>query len=371
MTDTRPLILYVDDEEANLQTFRFLYEEQMRTAVASSAEEALARLDELDPAVLVADQRMPGMSGSELCAEVRQRKPDTLRIILTAYADANAAIDAINRGAVHAYFHKPYKEEELRNRLLDAISLVVARREVAALEERLLRDVPERVARAMAAEIAHELGNVLTGLGLSAQVLGDELTKIRSTVSGKVSGSVERCIERSDHVLACVEQLVGFTQRLRGDGGGDERCEPQKVLPSTARLLEPRVRGSCALVLRGETEALVPMAASALGQVLINVVLNAAQAIERQERQDGLIELSIEERPDVVEIRVVDDGPGIPAELVGHIFEPRFTTRDGGSGLGLDLTRRLVEDARGRIEVASIPGSTTIAITLPRLAEAS
>ena len=188
MSDARPLILYVDDEEANRQTFRFLYEEQLRVAVASSGEEALARLDELDPAVLVADQRMPGMSGSELCAQVRMRKPDTLRIILTAYADVNAAVDAINRGAVHAYFHKPYNEEELRNRLSDAVALFVARREVAALEERLIRDVPERVARAMAAEIAHELGNVLTGLGLSAQVLGDELTKIRASSAAGMPG---------------------------------------------------------------------------------------------------------------------------------------------------------------------------------------
>ncbi|MCB9602585.1 MAG: hybrid sensor histidine kinase/response regulator [Sandaracinus sp.] len=366
MSDARPLILYVDDEEANRQTFRFLYEEQLHVAVASSGEEALARLDELAPAVLVADQRMPGMSGSELCAQVRMRRPDTLRIILTAYADANAAVDAINRGAVHAYFHKPYNEEELRNRLIDAVSLVVARREVAALEERLLRDVPERVARAMAAEIAHELGNVLTGLGLSAQVLGDELTKMRDAVTGKVSGSVERCIERSDHVLACVEQLVGFTQRLRDDGRSPEHCEPHRVLRSTARLIEPRVRGTCAIVLHGESEAWVPMAASALGQVLINVVLNAAQAIEESGRDDGLIDLFLEEKDDGVVIRVVDDGPGIPADLVTRVFEPRFTTRDGGSGLGLDLTRRLVEDARGRIEVQSRPGRTEMAIWLPR-----
>lgn len=370
MSDSRPLILYVDDEEANRQTFRFLYEDQLRVAIASSGEEALARLDELDPAVLVADQRMPGMSGSELCAQVRMRKPDTLRIILTAYADVNAAVDAINRGAVHAYFHKPYNEEELRNRLSDAVALFVARREVAALEERLIRDVPERVARAMAAEIAHELGNVLTGLGLSAQVLGDELTKIRASVAGPVSGSVERCIERSDHVLACVEQLVGFTQRLRSDGGGVERCEPQKVLRSTARLLEPRVRHACAIVLRGESDATVPMAASALGQVLINVVLNAAQAIERGAREDGLVELVLEDAGDAVAIHVIDDGPGIPADLRARIFEPRFTTRDGGSGLGLDLTRRLVEDAGGRIEVSSVPGRTEMIVRLPRVKDA-
>jgi len=367
MSDARPLILYVDDEEANRQTFRFLYEEQLRVAVASSGEEALARLDELDPAVLVADQRMPGMSGSELCAQVRMRKPDTLRIILTAYADVNAAVDAINRGAVHAYFHKPYNEEELRNRLSDAVALFVARREVAALEERLIRDVPERVARAMAAEIAHELGNVLTGLGLSAQVLGDELTKIRASVSGPVSGSVERCIERSDHVIACVEQLVGFTQRLRSDGGGMERCEPQKVLRSTARLLEPRVRHACAIVLRGESDATVPMAAAPRGQVLINVVLNAAQAIERSDREDGLIELVVEDAGQEIAIHVIDDGPGIPAALLARIFEPRFTTREGGSGLGLDLTRRLVEDAGGRVEVTSVPGRTEMIVRLPRV----
>ena len=92
-------ILYVDDEPANLTTFRYCFDEQFEVLTASGAEEALGILARNPVAVLLADQRMPEMSGAELCQIVRERHPDVVRMILTAYADITAAVAAINAGA--------------------------------------------------------------------------------------------------------------------------------------------------------------------------------------------------------------------------------------------------------------------------------
>lgn len=364
-TDERPLVLYVDDEATNRLTFTYLFEEELRVVTLESAEEALARLDELEPALLVADQRMPGMSGSELCGHVRERKPDTIRVILTAYADLDAAVTAINRGAVHAYLQKPYEDEALRARLNDALNLWRARREVAELEARVLSEVPVRMARLAGVEIAHELSNVLTSLGLSAQVLDEELHRIRSQApSPIVAGAIERSLDRSQQILAGVEQLVGFTTRLRAETVRREACDAARVARSTLRLLEAQIRPVGAGLLRaGSNVPKVAIAQSALGQVLINLLLNAAHALDRAGRRDGRIEVHVDARGDEVCVRVVDDGPGISADHLERLFERGFST--GGTGLGLSLTRRLLEEVGGRITVESAPGGTEIAVFLP------
>ncbi|MBX3248449.1 MAG: response regulator [Myxococcales bacterium] len=364
-TDERPLVLYVDDEAPNRLTFSYLFEDDLRVVTLGSGEEALAQLDELQPALLVADQRMPGMSGSELCGHVRERRPDTIRVILTAYADLDAAVAAINRGAVHAYLQKPYADDALRARLNDALNLWRARREVAELEARVLAEVPVRMARLAGVEIAHELSNVLTSLGLSAQVLDEELHRLRTQASSPaMSGAIERSLDRSQQIITGVEQLIGFTTRLRAESVRREACDAGKVARSTLRLLESQIRPVGAGVLFvGAGVPKVAIAQSSLGQALINLVLNAVHALERAGRRDGRIELHVEVRGDEVCVQIVDDGPGIPPQHLEHLFDRGFST--GGNGLGLNLTRRLLEEVDGRIEVESEPGRTVLSLFLP------
>jgi PAS domain S-box-containing protein len=125
MTD-KPTVLYVDDERPNLTAFAWEFEPHYRVLVAESGEQALALLDEHDVQVVIADQRMPGMLGTDLLAHIRDTRPETVRMILTGYSDIDAVIDAINRGGVYHYFSKPWKGTELRltiDHALEAIHL--------------------------------------------------------------------------------------------------------------------------------------------------------------------------------------------------------------------------------------------------------
>jgi response regulator RpfG family c-di-GMP phosphodiesterase len=108
-------ILYIDDEEINLINFKETFGETYDVFVAGSGDEALTVLAaHMDMAVVLSDQRMPGMSGAELLAQVRELTPNCERIMITAYTDPGDLIDAINKGHVYRYVVKPWDEDELK-----------------------------------------------------------------------------------------------------------------------------------------------------------------------------------------------------------------------------------------------------------------
>jgi CheY-like chemotaxis protein len=117
-----PRILVVDDEEAILETMAFTFEGDYEVLTSSDARRALEILDEKAPvSVVLSDQRMPNMSGVEFLREVTRRHPETVRIILTGFADMDAIIDAINDGHVYAYITKPWEPDHLKQVMKQAV----------------------------------------------------------------------------------------------------------------------------------------------------------------------------------------------------------------------------------------------------------
>jgi len=112
---TRPRILIVDDEEAILETMAFTFMDLYEVFSTSDPQKALAILEENQPvAVVITDQRMPGMTGVELLKQVYDRFPETVRIILTGFADSETTIRAINDGHIYGYINKPWEPDELK-----------------------------------------------------------------------------------------------------------------------------------------------------------------------------------------------------------------------------------------------------------------
>lgn len=117
-------ILLVDDEPENLETLAALLDEQYEVHTAASAASALQQLATgLSVDLIVADQRMPGMSGVELLKQVALERPDTIRIILTAYDDIGPMMDAINSGSVFRFLLKPCAPEEMRSAIAEGLRI--------------------------------------------------------------------------------------------------------------------------------------------------------------------------------------------------------------------------------------------------------
>ncbi|GFE59647.1 HD domain-containing phosphohydrolase [Geobacter sp. AOG2] len=140
MSDTERSIqvLLVDDEENILKSLqRLLMEEEFELHTASSAEQGIATLKELDNVgLIISDQRMPGMNGSEFLQYCREAVPDAPRILLTGYSDISATIDAINKGGAYRYISKPWNDAELIQTIRDAV-----RQYALLMENRRLNEI--------------------------------------------------------------------------------------------------------------------------------------------------------------------------------------------------------------------------------------
>src|SRR6187401_3526972 len=116
-------ILYVDDEEKSLKYFTRAFQDQFRIFTASNAQDGFNLLNQHkdDIGVLMTDQRMPGEKGVQLLEKARQLRPRIIRMLATAYSDIDAAIDAVNSGAIYKYVHKPWDVPQLEMTLKRAM----------------------------------------------------------------------------------------------------------------------------------------------------------------------------------------------------------------------------------------------------------
>ncbi len=116
----KPSILLVDDEERILRTLTMLLKMQYQVFSTTDGHEALKILKQEKIHVLISDQRMPLMAGTELLRQAKSLSPQTMRILLTGYADVDAAVDSVNEGEIFRYINKPWGPKELRDTIADA-----------------------------------------------------------------------------------------------------------------------------------------------------------------------------------------------------------------------------------------------------------
>lgn len=113
MTIEKNTILCVDDEADILDSLSDTFIDEYNVKTAENALDALKIFEDEDIFLVISDQRMPEMTGSEFLAEINKKKKRCKKILLTGYSDINAAVDAINQGSVDKYFSKPWNDEEL------------------------------------------------------------------------------------------------------------------------------------------------------------------------------------------------------------------------------------------------------------------
>lgn len=132
-------VLYVDDEEHNLKSFKATFRREFKVFIASSGQEGLEVFKEHEPEIVITDQRMPEMTGIEFLEELQKLNNAPIRILLTGYSDINAVIDAINKGHVYRYLSKPWDTNDLINTILSSYEVYSLRKQNALLLEELDR----------------------------------------------------------------------------------------------------------------------------------------------------------------------------------------------------------------------------------------
>jgi signal transduction histidine kinase len=372
--EDRPRVLLVDDEVDFLISLgKRLELRGLPTITASNGPDALAALDRDPVDVVVLDVRMPGMDGIETLRRIKEAHPMVEVVMLTGHADLESALEGMRFGFFD-YLTKPVQLPQLIDKIDDAFcrrqgeSAVGSEVFTDKLQQHMI--VADRLSSLgeLAASIAHEINNPLAVISESAGWLRAEARRtdsdrselVRSTefALDKIESAIDRAVRISRNFLRFARAPDAVVRTIDlGELAAEVRDLTGKMAAHSDVAIELLVNDGAVRSVASDPYQ--------LRQVLLNLVTNAIQAVGPH----GRVEIRVGGGPDEVRIEVCDNGPGIPEEHLERIFEPFFTTKGEGqgTGLGLAVSRGIVEKLGGCIEVENRPGEgCTFRLILPR-----
>ena len=349
----RHTLLLVDDEPANLNLLDNLLGGDYTLHRARGGAVALKTLRRHKIDLVLADQRMPRMSGVELLEKAREVRPDAVRILITAYPDAQNAIEAINRGNVHRYVAKPFEPAELRmevQRELARRDLVLENRRMGEELRKTVREL-SRVNRRLEeintmkdeflANCSHELKTPLvSGMGYLELMLSGGLGRFddRQLKGLRIS---HRNLER---LLSLIENLLALSRaRYRPGQVRKKRFALMPLIQECVDSLKARAhKGNLKIRISAPRRGPVIYGDERkIHSVLTNVLSNA----EKFTRDDAQITIRVgPTRKGRVHISVSDNGVGLPTPRADiRPFHGNPDPRYGGLGIGLTLARQFLK----------------------------
>lgn len=376
-------ILYVDDEEKSLKYFTRAFQDQFRVFTANNATDGYALLEQHkdEIGILITDQRMPGEKGVQLLEKARQLRPKIIRMLATAYSDIDAAVDAVNTGAIYKYVHKPWDVPNLEVNLRRALEFFIVQKE----RDQLLREKLSVLHNLMITDRVVSLGMLAAGLG---HHIRNSLVAIRTF------------LDLAPEKLQ--EEKVDLEELRNPNFWNDFYTHVQKQLHRITELLsdlglaanEPEPHFEAEVKLDALLDEILPKIRTSLPQKSIEVINNIpfslpAMKADRQKMirffelllRDELLNLpdggkvefsAVEEKNadgvSTLKLTIADNGPGLAADSVRSVFDPFFIRYDNPQEFGTNLMACffIVYHHGGKIDVQSKAGEGTVfTVTLP------
>jgi signal transduction histidine kinase len=385
-------LLVVDDEPAIVASVSDLLRDRHTVLTATGAEEALRHLERSDVAVVISDERMPRMTGSELLARVALSKPDITRILITGYADIDSVIRAVNQGQIYFYLTKPWQASEVvavvekavehhillreRARLIDqlrqanvSLEAKVEARTRALREKNLALEAADKVKNEFLGIAAHDLRSPLGAIQSMAELLLDEA----GLKNGERVEFLTLIRQLSESMRALVSDLLDITSIETGKLNLQRRTvDLYRYIAGVERFNQPLARAKQihlqTLIEPGLLQ--VRFDEDRVRQVLNNLLGNAFKF----SHPGTAVTLEVRRVERGIEFAVRDEGQGIKADevpLLFGAFQRTSTKPTGGeesSGLGLSICKKIVEAHGGWISVESEIGKgSRFAFTLTHL----
>ncbi|MEW5938121.1 MAG: hybrid sensor histidine kinase/response regulator [Chloroflexota bacterium] len=361
--ESKPRILIIDDEEVVRDSCaQILAGGAYELASASDGTAGLALAEEFHPDLIFVDLKMPGISGFEVLEKVAAMDATIVMVVITGFATISSAVDAMKKGA-YDFLPKPFTPEEFR--LITRRSL---EKRKLTLETIALRREKEMLREHFAHIVSHELKSPLNAVQQNLMALefevGGALTEVQKDKLARTKNRIGDLIKLINAWLRAIsmdaEQMKEtFTQVSVKD-------EIAKALEN----VQPYAVRKDVEIITSICESLHPVLGDglSLSEAFTNVIGNAV----KYSRDGSKVTVKAEERESDVLISVKDEGIGIAAEDVPHIFEGFYRGKSGqaaasGHGIGLAVTRQIIEAHKGTITVESEPGKgTTFIVRLPK-----
>jgi signal transduction histidine kinase len=373
-----------DDAELILMELRRGGRDPIALRVETAAEMSAALAEGVWD-VILSDYTLPTFSAPAAFSLMRERNLDIPFIVVSGTVGEDVAVEAMRSG-VHDFLLKG----QLR-RLVAAIERELReatnRAERRTIQEQLV--ISDRMVSVgtLAAGVAHEINNPLAVVLGSLQVIAKDvqqlsrgleklqdeagpastarLARLQSTAAS-LADALRDADEGGERVRTIVRDLRVFS---RSEGEVREPVDVHGVLESSLRMARNEIRHRANVVRRFGDVPRVYGNEARLGQVFLNLIVNAAQAIPEGNTDHNTITITTRRLDDMVAVEIADTGAGIAPEVLPLIFDVFFTTKEigVGTGLGLAICHRIVTAMNGRIEAESQLGAgTTFRVVLPR-----
>jgi signal transduction histidine kinase len=353
MSEKKIKVLYVDDEENNLisfkASFRNLY--QISTAISVTKAEEILEKDSFH--VILADQRMPQITGVQFFERIRQKYPEPLRILITGHTDVNAAIDAINKGEVFRFLYKPWDAELVENVIVQAYDIFQTRVDLRQRNldlEKAYEELDKFVYSA-----SHDLrAPLMSVLGITNLALSDLDVKSQNEYLEMIRQSVKK-------LDTFIINIIDYYKNARGvpvittvdfDQMIEEVKTSIKYMPEYGN-----IRINTLITKSGEFRSDVVKL-----QIIFNNLITNAVKFQDRSKPSPELNININVTPAEAKITFQDNGLGIREEDLDRIFKMfyRADADNSGSGIGLYIVNEAVKKLGGEINVSSEVGKQSI-----------
>ena len=373
-------ILMVDDEPQACKWFARLYGNEFTVLTAASVDEALSLLSRRghEVAVLLTDYAMPARDGVELLGEVRRLYPHVARLLVSAYADKDVAMSAVNQGQVEKILEKPLDDALTRQALREALAASVRRshdQSLIARRESALRETLGFLAH----EVTSPLATVRGYLSAMRENHRDQpeggggMAYIAQQKPGDVLFMIEAAQRRAEYAQSLVSTFVQTARDASlGDTGTSLRAS--ELVRAVQNEYPFDVGEADWLSVELEPDFTLPGRRDLLYLVLCTLVKNALIALRAEGPAQPRVRIALQRLSMLTGLSpqpavcVIDNGPGIAPEVLQRLTREPVTTRTegGGSGMGLLFCQRVMTSLGGEIAVHSVLGQgTTVTLYFP------
>jgi signal transduction histidine kinase len=370
-------ILLVDDEEGIRKVLGIsLSDSGYKVFTAKGGEEALDVFRKIRPPIVLTDIKMPGMDGIDLLQRIKDESPDTEVIMITGHGDMELAIQSLKFDATD-FITKPINEDILEIALKRANEKITLKARIKEHTENLEQLVREKTKKLVEAErlaavgqtvagLAHAIKNITGGLTGGTFVLdkGFQLNNKNYLRQGwdLLKGNVDR-------LKSMALDLLNYAKEREPDY---QLCDPNRPAQEVIDLMLPRAREND-VSLEIESDMDLPqiwLDPEGIHRCLLNLVTNAIDAcinIDCTQKQGKVLLRILKTKGWAVAFQVVDNGCGMDEETKEKIFQRFFTTKGSrGTGLGLMITKKIIDEHEGEIDFESETGKgTRFVIKLP------
>lgn len=343
-------VLYIDDESNNLISFQAAFRRKYKIFTANSAAQGMGILNEEEIHIIIADQRMPQSTGVEFFQIVRKAHPDPIRMLLTGYTDAEAIVDAINKGEIYRYIRKPWDEIELNNAIQNAYEIYATRdklsKKVAELEK--TNDELNRFVYSTSHDLRSPLASVMGILNLA---------KMENSVDDPNGylNMIETCVNKMD---TFIQKIIEYYKSIRVDDDYT-KIDFNVLLEESIKLFKMQ-KPNLEYIIHVDQPVVFVNDAFRMSVIIDNLISNAVK-YQNPAKENQRVEVSVKVTPDRATVKIEDNGVGILDQHLNNIFKMFFRSNNSvnGLGIGLYIVKEALTRIGGDISVHSTHGEGT------------